>query len=43
VLAEMITNNGERWTVERLIEEGPKLSAGDDRRGGPSELASVPR
>jgi len=43
VLAEMITNNSERWTVEQLIEEGPKLSAGDDRRGGPSELARVPR
>jgi len=43
VLAEMITNNSDRWTVERLIEEGPKLAAGDDRRGGPSELGRVPR
>ena len=43
VLAEMITNKSDRWTVERLIEEGPKLSPSDDRRGGPSELARVPR
>jgi NAD(P)-dependent dehydrogenase (short-subunit alcohol dehydrogenase family) len=38
-IAERITNNGERWTVERLIEEGPKLSPAGDRRGGPGELA----
>jgi len=43
ILAETISNRGERWTVERLIGEGPSVSAGDDRRGGPSELASVPR
>jgi NAD(P)-dependent dehydrogenase (short-subunit alcohol dehydrogenase family) len=43
VLAEMITNKSDRWTVERLIAEGPKLAAGDDRRGGPSELGRVPR
>ncbi len=43
VLAETITNQHERWTVERLVEEGPKLAAGDDRRGGPSELGRVPR
>jgi NAD(P)-dependent dehydrogenase (short-subunit alcohol dehydrogenase family) len=38
VIAERITNNGHRWTVDRLIEEGPKL-APSERRGGPSELA----
>jgi NAD(P)-dependent dehydrogenase (short-subunit alcohol dehydrogenase family) len=38
-IAERITNNGERWTVERLIEEGPKLTPAGDRRGGPGELA----
>jgi NAD(P)-dependent dehydrogenase (short-subunit alcohol dehydrogenase family) len=43
VLAEMITNHADRWTVERLIEEGPKLASGDDRRGGPGELGRVPR
>jgi NAD(P)-dependent dehydrogenase (short-subunit alcohol dehydrogenase family) len=43
VLAEMITNHADRWTVERLIEEAPKLAPGDDRRGGPSELGRVPR
>ena len=41
VLAETISNRGHRWTVERLIEEGPKLAPGDDRRGGPSELGRV--
>jgi len=41
VLVEQISNHGERWTVERLIEEGPKLSPGDDRRGGPGELGRV--
>jgi len=39
VIAERITNNGHRWTVERLIEEGPKLVADGERRGGPGELA----
>ena len=29
--------------VERLIEEGPKLAPGDDRRGGPGELARAAR
>jgi NAD(P)-dependent dehydrogenase (short-subunit alcohol dehydrogenase family) len=43
VLAEVISNRGVRWTVERLIEEGPKLAAGDDRRGGPGELARITR
>ena len=43
VLAETITNDHERWTVERLVEEAPKLAAGDDRRGGPSELLRVAR
>jgi NAD(P)-dependent dehydrogenase (short-subunit alcohol dehydrogenase family) len=43
VLAEMITNHADRWTVERLIEEGPKLASGYDRRGGPGELGRVPR
>jgi NAD(P)-dependent dehydrogenase (short-subunit alcohol dehydrogenase family) len=38
VIAEKIKNNGERWTVERLIEEGPKLQA-VEKRGGPGELA----
>lgn len=38
-IAERITNNGDRWTVERLIEEGPKLTPSGDRRGGPGELA----
>jgi NAD(P)-dependent dehydrogenase (short-subunit alcohol dehydrogenase family) len=38
VIAERIANNGHRWTVERLIEEGPKL-APVERRGGPGELA----
>jgi hypothetical protein len=38
VIAERITNNGHRWTVPRLIEEGPKLSP-EERRGGPGELA----
>jgi NAD(P)-dependent dehydrogenase (short-subunit alcohol dehydrogenase family) len=37
-IAERITNNGLRWTVERLIEEAPKL-APVERRGGPGELA----
>jgi hypothetical protein len=37
-IAERITNNGHRWTVERLIEEGPKLAPAE-RRGGPGELA----
>lgn len=37
-IAERITNNGHRWTVERLVEEGPKLSAAGERRGGPTEL-----
>jgi NAD(P)-dependent dehydrogenase (short-subunit alcohol dehydrogenase family) len=39
VIAERITNNGLRWTVDRLIEEGPKLAAAGERRGGPGELA----
>jgi len=43
VLAEIISNHGIRWTVERLIEEGPKLAPGDDRRGGPGELARAAR
>lgn len=38
-VAEKITNNKERWTVERLIEEGPKLAPQGERRGGPAELA----
>ena len=38
-IAERITINGQRWTVERLIEEGPKLTPSGDRRGGPGELA----
>jgi NAD(P)-dependent dehydrogenase (short-subunit alcohol dehydrogenase family) len=38
-IAEKITNNQERWTVERLIEEGPKLQPQGERRGGPGELA----
>ena len=38
-IAEKITNNKERWTVERLIEEGPKLAPKGERRGGPGELA----
>jgi len=42
ILAEVISNNGIRWTVDRLIEEAPKLAPGDDRRGGPGELARVP-
>jgi len=41
ILAETISNRGHRWTVKRLIEEGPKLAAGDERRGGPSELGRV--
>jgi NAD(P)-dependent dehydrogenase (short-subunit alcohol dehydrogenase family) len=41
ILAETISNRGRRWTVRRLIEEGPKLSAGEDRRGGPSVLGRV--
>jgi NAD(P)-dependent dehydrogenase (short-subunit alcohol dehydrogenase family) len=41
ILAETISNRGHRWTVQRLIEEGPKLAAGDDRRGGPGELGRV--
>ncbi len=41
ILAETISNHGARWTVERLIEEGPKLAPGDDRRGGPGELGRV--
>ncbi len=43
VLAETISNHGLRWTVERLVEEGPKLSPGDDRRGGPGELGRITR
>ncbi|HEV3450151.1 MAG TPA: SDR family oxidoreductase [Acidimicrobiia bacterium] len=43
IIAETISNRGRRWTVPRLIEEGPKLAAGDDRRGGPSELGRVSR
>ena len=38
-IAERITNNGERWTVEQLVKEGPKLQPKDERRGGPGELA----
>jgi NAD(P)-dependent dehydrogenase (short-subunit alcohol dehydrogenase family) len=38
-IAEKISNHGERWTVERLIEEGPKLEPKGERRGGPGELA----
>jgi hypothetical protein len=38
-IAEKITNDKERWTVERLIEEGPKLAPQGERRGGPGELA----
>ncbi len=41
ILAETISNHGLRWTVQRLIEEGPKLAPGDDRRGGPGELGRV--
>jgi NAD(P)-dependent dehydrogenase (short-subunit alcohol dehydrogenase family) len=41
VLAETISNHGVRWTVERLIEEGPKLAPGDERRGGPGELGRI--
>ena len=41
VLAETISNRGQRWTVERLIAEGPKLAPRDERRGGPSELGRV--
>jgi NAD(P)-dependent dehydrogenase (short-subunit alcohol dehydrogenase family) len=41
ILAESISNLGERWTVERLIDEAPKLSPGDDRRGGPGELGRI--
>jgi NAD(P)-dependent dehydrogenase (short-subunit alcohol dehydrogenase family) len=37
VIAEKIKNDGERWTVERLIEEAPKLQP-KERRGGPGEL-----
>ncbi len=40
-LAETISNHGLRWTVQRLIENGPKLAPGDDRRGGPGELGRV--
>jgi NAD(P)-dependent dehydrogenase (short-subunit alcohol dehydrogenase family) len=42
ILAETVTNHGQRWTVPRLVEEAPKLMPGDDRRGGPSELGRVP-
>jgi uncharacterized Ntn-hydrolase superfamily protein len=38
-IAEKITNDKERWTVERLIEEGSKLAPQGERRGGPGELA----
>ncbi|MCJ7436434.1 MAG: SDR family oxidoreductase [Acidimicrobiia bacterium] len=38
-IAEKITNDKERWTVDRLIEEGPKLAPQGERRGGPGELA----
>ena len=41
VLAETISNRGARWTVRRLIEEAPKLTPGDDRRGGPGELGRL--
>jgi NAD(P)-dependent dehydrogenase (short-subunit alcohol dehydrogenase family) len=41
ILAETISNHGQRWTVPRLVAEGPKLTAGEDRRGGPSELGRV--
>lgn len=40
-IAEKITNDGERWTVERLLEEGPKLAPTGERRGGPGELARI--
>jgi NAD(P)-dependent dehydrogenase (short-subunit alcohol dehydrogenase family) len=38
-IAERITNNSERWTVEQLVKEGPKLQPQGERRGGPGELA----
>jgi NAD(P)-dependent dehydrogenase (short-subunit alcohol dehydrogenase family) len=38
-IAERITNNGERWTVEQLVKEAPKLQPQEERRGGPGELA----
>ena len=40
-IAEKISNHGERWTVERLLEEGPKLAPQGERRGGPGELARI--
>lgn len=39
-LAETISNHGERWSVEQLIAEGPKMKAVEPR-GGPAELARV--
>jgi NAD(P)-dependent dehydrogenase (short-subunit alcohol dehydrogenase family) len=38
-IAEKIKNDGERWSVEQLIKEGPKLQPKGERRGGPGELA----
>ena len=39
-IAERITNNGDRWSVEQLVKEGPKLQPQkNERRGGPGELA----
>jgi NAD(P)-dependent dehydrogenase (short-subunit alcohol dehydrogenase family) len=42
VIVEKIKNNSERWSVARLIEEGPKLQAAE-KRGGPGELAVAAR
>ncbi len=38
VIAERITNNGERWSVDQLKKAAPKLQP-KERRGGPSEIA----
>ena len=39
-IAETISNAGERWSVQRLLAEGPKLQPAE-RRGGPAELSRV--
>jgi NAD(P)-dependent dehydrogenase (short-subunit alcohol dehydrogenase family) len=38
VIAERITNNGERWSVEQLAKAAPALQP-KERRGGPGEIA----
>jgi hypothetical protein len=38
VIAEKISNDGERWSVEQLSKAAPGLEP-KERRGGPRELS----